>query len=291
MFQIISDGGCDFTDKELAESGVVGVPFYISFDDKTYMKEGVEISKEAFFQRLSTEKKLFPKTAQPNPGDYIDAFTPFLKEGKDIICLTISSSLSGSLNSVRVAMDMLKEDYPDRKIVAIDSKGVSVGQNLILREIIKMRDAGLDLDQVEEKILKVVETARIYFIVDTLDYLKKGGRIGPTTAFVGGILGLCPILRFVDGKAEQMDSVRGKKNALKLFVEAGSNALKGNLNKANAIIGHISSQNDADNFKAGLEAELSAQLDNPIVNIGAAIGVHAGPGALAFAYCKKYDAV
>ena len=291
MYQIISDGGCDFSPEEVKESGVTVVPFYVSFDQVNYLKEGVDITKEAYFDRLMSEKTLFPKTSQPNPQDYIDVITPFFDEGKDIFLLTISSKLSGSYASAVLAQDMLKEDYPDRTMMLVDSFSASVGQGLILREVIKMRDAGYSLDRLAASAEKIIKSTHVYFTLNTLEYLKRGGRIGPTTALVGGILGLSPILQLENGEVSQLDNVRGRKRALQLIEGAMIDALKDELENINMSIGHIVCQEDAVSFKANTEAALNVKIPNPITEIGVTVGSHAGPGALAFAYCKKYDKV
>jgi len=291
MFQIISDGGCDFRTEEAQRHKVDVVPFYISFDHENYLKEGVDITKEAYFKRLVAEKGLFPKTSQPSPQDYIDVFTPHLEAGEDLLVLTISSKLSGSYSSATLAAGMLKEEYPDRTILLLDSLNASVGQGLILREIIKMRDAGLSLQETAALAEQVRNTTRLYCTLDTLEYLKRGGRVGPTTALVGGILGLSPILQVVDGEVSQLDNVRGRKRALKLIEEAMVEALKDETERISLSIGHILSEADAVAFKASTEAALGVEIENPLTEVGVTIGSHAGPGGLVFAYCKKYDAL
>jgi len=291
MFTVISDGGCDFTKEEAASLNVEIIPFYITFDGETHLKEGIDITKEAFFQRLIADKDLHPKTAQPNPQDYIDLYTPHLQAGKDILSLTISSKLSGSYNSAILAVDLLKEEYPERKIVVLDSLSVSVGQGLILREILKMRTIGYSLERTLERAEQVRATTQVYITLDSLVYLKKGGRIGPTTAFVGGILGLRPILQIVDGAVSQMDSVRGKKNAYKLIREGIVAALKDSVKEIELAVGHIQSEADATTFKVELEEALDIKIPTGVAAVGAALGAHAGPGAFAFAYCKKYTEV
>ncbi|MCL2376995.1 MAG: DegV family protein [Defluviitaleaceae bacterium] len=291
MFQIISDSSCDFSKYEAKRHGIGIVPFYISFDQENYLKEGIDISKEDFFKRLASEKGLFPKTSQPSPQDYIDAYEPYLKGGKDVLVLTISSKLSGSFNSASLAMEMMKEEYPDREIILVDSQNATIGQGLILREIIKMRDAGYSLSKTAQVAKEVLKTTRVYCTLDTLEYLKRGGRVGPTTAFVGGILKLNPILQLADGKVSQLDNVRGRKRALALIEEAMVDALKGETGNISLSIGHIFSEKDAAVFKASTEAALETKITNPITDIGVTIGSHVGPGALGFAYCRKYDAI
>ncbi|MCL2421310.1 MAG: DegV family protein [Defluviitaleaceae bacterium] len=289
MFHIISDGGCDFTKAEIQKHNIDVIPFYVTFDQVTYLKEGVDISKEEYFKRLLEDKTLFPKTSQPSPQDYIDMYTPHLEAGKDIISLTISSKLSGTYNSATLAANTLKDDYPDRTIIVIDSLNCAIGQGLILKEIIKMRDSGLSIAKTAELTEKVIMTAKIYFTLDSLEYLKRGGRVGPTTALVGGILGLRPVLHLVDGVVEQLDSVRGKKKVLQLMEEGIVDALKGEEQDINLCVGHILSVEEAAAFKAGLEGAMGIHIPNEITEVGATIGTHAGPGALAVAYCKKYE--
>ena len=291
MYKIISDGGCDFSKEEENMYGVSVIPFYITFDGTTFLKEGIDITKDDYFNRLLTEKNLYPKTSQPNPQDYIDMYTPYLKAGRDILSLTISSKLSGSHASATIAADILKEEYPNRTITIMDSLNVSIGQSLILREIIKMRDAGYTLEKTVKMAEKVRSTTKVYFTLDSLEYLKKGGRVGPTTAFVGGILGLRPILQVEEGQVTQLDNVRGKARAVKLMEEAAVAALSDEKQNISINVGHILSEADAVNFRANTETALDIKITNPITGIGATIGTHAGPGALGFAYCKKYDAI
>jgi len=290
MYKIISDGGCDFTKQEARQSNVTVVPFYVTFDGNTFLKEGEDITVDNFFERLIADKTLHPKTSQPNPQDYIDAYTPHLEAGYDIISLTISSKLSGSHASASLAADMLREEFPKRTIIIIDSLNVCIGQGLILRELIKMRDAGYSLEKTAEMAQKVLETTRVYVTLDSLDYLKRGGRVGPTTAFVGGILGLRPILQVEDGKVTQLDNVRGKARALKMMEEALIDALMDEKENLSLSVGHILSEAEAVTFKSNTEKALDIKIANPITAVGVSIGTHAGPGALAFAYCRKYDA-
>ncbi|MCL2360874.1 MAG: DegV family protein [Defluviitaleaceae bacterium] len=291
MFQIISDGGCDFTKEEALRHNVEIVPFYVTFDGETHLKEGVDITNEEFFIRLSTEKNLFPKTSQPTPQDYINAYEPYLKAGKNIISLTISSKLSGTYNSATLAANMMKEEYPNRTILVIDSLNCAVGQGLILREIIKMRDNGIMITKAADIAKEIIKTTRIYFTLDSLEYLRRGGRVGPTTAFVGNLLGLRPVLHIVDGAVEQLESVQGKKKVLQLMEDGIVDALKDDLHNVSLCIGHILRNDDAIAFKASIEGALGTKITNPIAEIDATIGTHAGPGALAVAYCKKYESL
>ena len=289
MFQIISDGACDFSEQEAKAGNVVLVPFYISLDGENYLKEGVDIKKDDYFKMLIENKKLFPKTSQPSPQDYIDVMKPPLDKGLDVLILTVSSFLSGSNQSAVSAAKLLAEEYPQRQIIVLDSLNGCIGQGIILREIIRMQRDGLDTLKTKEVAGRVIKNTNIYFTLDSLEYLKKGGRIGPASAMVGGILNLRPILYVQEGKVASLEKVRGKKNAFKLMKEALIEALREEKTNINFSIGHILSLEDAQEFKEAIEQALEITIENDITEVGAAIGTHIGPGALAFAYCKKYE--
>ena len=291
MFQIISDGSCDFSKEEVASSKIEVVPFYIALDGEHFQREGIELQRDEFINLIKTEKKLFPKTSQPNPQDYIDVFEPHLKEGRDILTVTISSKMSGSQSSALLATQMMQDEYPDRKILLLDSLSASLGQGIIIREILKMRDAGLSVEEALENGKRIVASTSCYFTLETLDYLKKGGRVGPTTAFVGSVFGLKPILHVVDGQVFQLDNVRGRKKSLELIKEALVEALKDEVDKVSIVIGHILSKVDASNLYNSIESALKTKITNPICEVGATIATHTGPGALAFAYCRTYESL
>jgi DegV family protein with EDD domain len=290
MYKLISDGGCDFTAQEVEQHGVTIVPFYVSLQPGEFLKEGVDITKAEFFSRLKNDKSLFPKTAQPSPQDYVDAYTPLLQAGHDIISLTISSKLSGTYNSACLAAEMCMDEFPQRKIEVIDSQNVAVGQGLILKEMLRMQAAGYSMKKTAKLVQQVIASTRIYFSLDSLEYLRKGGRVGPTTALVGGILGLRPILHLIDGEVKQLDSVRGKDRVLKLIEEGLVAALADDIGDVQLAVGHILREEDAAAFKQSLESTLGTQFPGGVIEVGATIGTHAGPGAVAIAYCKKYEA-
>ncbi|MCL2360984.1 MAG: DegV family protein [Defluviitaleaceae bacterium] len=290
MYKLFSDSGCDFTQTEAEKLNVGVVPFYIAFDGKTFFKEGIDISNQDYFTRLTSDSTLRPKTSQPSPQDYVDKFTPFLEKGQDILYLSISSKLSGSHASATIAADMLKDEYPGHTVKIVDSKSACIGQGLILREIVKMRDAGCSLNETIQLAQQVIKSTCVYFTLDTLEYLKRGGRVGSAAALVGGILGIRPILQVENGQVTPFEKVRSKARATKLMEEVMTKAISGQEENLSVCMGHIRSRSEAEDFMTNIESALGIEISNPIVDVGAAIGTHAGPGALAFAYCRKYDA-
>ena len=291
MFHIISDSSCDFSNEEAVHHDITVVPLYVSFDHVNYLREGIDISKEEYFKRLMSEKGVFPKTSQPSPQDYADVFMPPLRDGKDIICMTISSQLSGSYASAVLAADMVKEEFPERTIIVIDSMNVSLGHGLILRELINMRNAGLLTQEAAQMIETVRASARVYFTLETLEYLKRGGRVGPTTALVGNILGLRPVLQIEDGQVKPLDNVRGKKRVFQLIEDALVYTLKDETQNINLVVAHIQNADDAMMLKQNIEHALGVTYTQSVTEIGVTVGAHAGPGALGLAYCKTYEAI
>jgi DegV family protein with EDD domain len=262
---MITDAGCDFSQAEATKKGVMMIPFYI------LQENGMQ------------------KTAQPNPQDYINCMTEDLKAGKDILLLTISSKLSGSHNSAVLAVNMVKEDYPQANITIIDSLSGSVGQGLILRELLKMRAAGYHLQKATRRILEIIPTVRVYFTVENLDHLKRGGRISSTSAFVGGILGMRPVLHIEEGRALPLKTIRGKKNTLHFLEKLITDVVQDNIGNYNIAVGHAENITDAHAVYTNLENSLKTTIENPITDVCAAISTHTGAGALALAYCERYD--
>ena len=286
MFKIISDTACDFTDEQAKENDVQITPFYIIINGQYYI-EGKDISREEFYGRMLKEKTFAPRTAQPNPEDYKNAFLPHLKEGRDILAVTISGQLSGSAASARLAAELCKEEYPERLIEVIDSESASAGQGLVLLEIIKMRNEGFTAARAATLARKVVKNTKIFFSVGTLEFLRRGGRIGAAKAAIGGILGVRPLLRLVDGKIAQLSAARGKLKAFSAMKEAVLEAVSGN-GGFFARMGHILCEKDADSFRQEMETSLNKKICKP-VEVCVTVGAHIGPGAIAFAVCEGFN--
>lgn len=289
MFALITDGGSDFEPSDIEALGLVVVPFYISFDKQTFLKEGVDISKALFFERLVFDKHLFPKTAQPSPQDYVEACEPFVTQGQAVVVVTISSQISGSHNSASLAKDLLLETYPQAEIHVIDSLNGSLGQRLIVKELAAMRTAGYTAQRAVALSHKVLATTRLYIALDTLDYLKRGGRISATAAALGNVLGLRPLLHAQDGRIVPLEKVRGKKRMAIALLDRAIADMRQSPVPVSIGIGHIFNEAAAQKLKANLEAWLDTTIDTPITQVGAALGAHAGPGALLVAYCQGYE--
>ena len=169
--QIISDGSCDLTVEELNELNVQVIPFNVLFDNEKYLREGIEFTVREFYQKLVDNPKLFPKTSLPTTRSYFDKFIECAKNGYDIVCVSISTKLSGSFNSAQTPATMTIERYPECKIKVIDSKLITCLQGLLVKEICEMRDKNYSIDEIEQVANKLKETGRLFFTVGNLDYL------------------------------------------------------------------------------------------------------------------------
>lgn len=289
--QIISDGSCDLTKEELTSLNVVVNPFNVSFDGETYLKENIDFSVREFYQKLVDNPKIFPKTSLPTTRSYFDIFVENAKKGNDIICICISTKLSGSYNSALTAATMCTERYPECKIKVIDSKLITCLQGLLVKEVCAMRDKNYDIDTIVKIANEIKETARIYFTVGNLDYLRHGGRIGKLSGLVGATLRIKPIIILEDGELHSKGLCFTRNQSLvkilKLtkmhFEESGTNA-----NDYRFLLGYGYDIKEGETFHQKVKETLN-RCDVEIAQIGTTIGVHSGPYPMGIAFIKKHD--
>ena len=285
-FKIVSDSSCDFEPNLAKEQDITLIPFYITLDGTNYFKEGVDLQKDEFYKRLVTENA-YPKTSLPSPQDYIDAYRPILESGFDIFSLTITSKFSGSYQSAHTAANTLLEEFPDRKISIVDSFQVAFGQNLILWEAIARRNGGVSLEQTTKDIKTMSESSVLFFTLETLEYLKKGGRIGKGAALIGGVLGLKPVLQLKDGELHPRSKVRGKKKAIANVIDHALEYIGNNKDDYLFVVGHTANPTESEAFRKELEENHGIKTSYPLINAGATIGSHIGPGGVGVAIVKK----
>ena len=275
---LYADSACDLDRKYFEEWNVKRVDLHFSFVD-----EGVEYADDAMpytdFYNLMREGKV-AKTSAVSTGDFKDAFRADCEAGRDILYLGFSSGLSGTYNSGRLAMDELREEYPDVKMIAVDSLAASTGYGLLLYFAVKKRDEGATIEELEEYLIDTRLHICHWFTVDDLVYLKRGGRINPAAAFVGGMLGIKPVLHVDDyGHLVNVTKARGRKAAIKAladhYTESASDPENGTV-----MICHGDCPFDAAQL-AGILRERHGARVKIISYTGTVIGAHSGPGTLA----------
>ena len=296
-YQIISDGSCDLDIDTLKKYNIHTVPFYVSFDGEKYDKEIQEIEIRDVYERMVTEPKLYPKTSLPSVQNYVDAFTPYIEERKAIICITITTTLSGSFNSAENAKDILLEDYPDAKIAVINSFGATVFQGLYAIEAAKMQQAGKSYEEVVEKIQgEMQKSARILFTVGSLDYLQHGGRIGKLAGIAGNVLNLKPMITLKGGAIESSGLARSRKKSKAKCIELLREYFDENGSSPDDYVyavGFGYDKEEGEAFKEEVDEvlqELGTSEKAKLVQIGATICVHTGPYALGIGLVKKWSA-
>lgn len=286
-YVLVSDSTCDLPVDVIKELGVKILPFSYSINEEVFHyyldeRDG-EVSQ--FYDRLRAGD--MPITSQVNVQNYVDLFEEIIKEGKDVLYLAFSSGLSGSYQTSRLAVDMVKEDYPDAKIISVDSLSASIGEGIFLYEIAMLKKDGMDIDTlakwIEDKRLEV----RHWFMVEDLFHLSRGGRLSAVGAVVGSALKIKPILSVdEEGKLVVKAKTRGVGKALDYILskvkEDGDD-----LAKLRAVIGHADAIDNANKLKS-MAIEAGMKEENiMIAPIGPIIGTHVGAGMTAFAFVTK----
>lgn len=292
-FEIVSDGSCDLTKEQSAVLNIKIVPFYVSLDGINYQKEIEELSLDTFYGKILGEN-IYPKTSLPSVHDYIDAFTPILEKGRNIICFTITNTLSGSVQSAITAKGILEEAYPNSKIYIVNSYLATGALALMLAEACRMRDNGIDIDTVYKAMLDMRFYSRIMFMVGSLNHLQHGGRIGRLAFLSGSILNLKPLIELKDSEIHSAGIVRSRKKGLKKLVEKTEEYFKqtgDNYLDYKFIIGTTNNQGEVPEFETALKAAFpGADFLKPF-QIGATISAHTGPNTTGVCFVKKYEAL
>ena len=277
MVRIITDGTSDLSAQRAAELNVHVMPMRVFFGQESFM-DGVDITREEFFARLESCQEL-PTTSQLNPDDFLEVFQKYVDQGDQVVGIFLSSELSGTCQSACIARDMAEGG----EIHIVDSRTVTFALALLVEEAARMRDGGLSAAQIAEAVEQLARRAKLLAIVDTLTYLKKGGRISAATAAVGGLLGIKPIVE-VDsrGTVEAVGKARSMASGLEWIARHIEQAPA---DPAYAVAyGHSNSPERVPLCMEALKDVLPQGRPPLMGSIGAVIGTHVGPGAVGVAY-------
>ncbi len=290
-FKVITDGSCDLTDELIENNNIEVVPFYVSMDSVHYYKEKEEIGIMDFYQQMVDNPNIYPKTSMPTSVDYENVFNKYASLGIDMICICITTKFSGSFNSANQAREEVLKNYPNIKIEVIDATINTCIQGLLVLEVCRMERNGLSIEEAVNYTNSIKETARIFFTIGSLDYLRHGGRIGKLKGLIAATLKIKPLIVlkegeiFSDGVAftKNQSIVKVYKNCVKFF-----NDNKLDYHDYNFIIGTGINHEDYEKLKSKL---ISAFPDAafPFGQIGATIAVHTGPYPIGVGIIKRYD--
>lgn len=273
----------DLSREHFEKRDIKYVCFHYELDGKEYADDlGLSMPLPDFYKAM--ENGADTKTSQVNVEEYEAFFESFLKEGKDIIHITLSSGISGTFNSARIAAGMLREKYPDRKLYVYDSLCASSGFGLLADKMADLRDEGMDIDT----LANWVETNRInlhhWFFSSDLTFFIKGGRVSKTAGFIGGVLNICPLLNVnSEGKLIPRSKIRTKKKAIKEVVDVMEAHCINGLDYSDKVyISNAACKEDAEEVAKLIEERFPKMNGKVLINdIGTTIGSHTGPGTVA----------
>lgn len=247
----------------------------------------VDIDNETFYDKLKNSTTI-PKSSQPSIDELYKIFEKEIKAKNDIVCVVISSEMSGTYSSACMVKNMILEEYHDASIEIIDSRSncMQLGYAAILAA--KAAEEGKNINEVVNVANKIIKSSRFLFIPDTLEYLKKGGRIGGAKALIGSLLKIKPLLTVNDGKTDIVTKVRTKKRALQTILDIFIQDID-KFGFGDVIVHHINDVKGAKEFAKIIEDKIGRCVD--ICDIGPVIGAHVGPGALGLVYYTENEMI
>ena len=244
------------------------------------LRDDIDIKPDAFYARLSAAKEM-PTTSQPSAGEFHEFFSKVAETADSIVAVLISKSLSGTQASAQAASEMMG-DFP---IEIVDSESCAMGLGYMALAAARAADGGADYKAAAEAARALVKKVRVLFVVDTLEFLHRGGRIGGAQRFIGSMLSIKPILHLADGKIEPLASVRTKKKALAHLMNLAKEEMAGKTNIKAAVI-HAAAEEDAKSFYTELNAALQPE-EIHIVELSPVVGAHVGPKALGVVFFEN----
>mgnify|MGYP004449203897 CR=1 FL=1 len=280
---VVTDSNSGITQSEANELGisVVPMPFYI---DGTLYYEDIDLTQEQFYQKLTEGGDI--KTSMPITGNLMDLWDSLLKEYDEIVYIPMSSGLSSSCSTAA----MLAEDY-DGRVVVVDNQRISVTMKLSALEAKKLADMGQSAQQIHDALMSNKFDSRIYITVDTLEYLKKGGRLTPAVAAIGSLLKIKPVLSIYGEKLDKYAMARTMKQAKQIMIDAIKKDMDevlhvSDIDEVTISIAHTDNLEAAEKFASELEEEFNTKVDW-IDPLSLSVSCHIGPGELACTVTKQ----
>ncbi|MFQ5860834.1 MAG: DegV family protein [Dehalococcoidia bacterium] len=268
--QVVTDSTADLPPEEVRRWGIIVVPLNIHFDTEVY-RDGLDITPDAFYQRLVSSPRL-PTTSQPSAGDFLEVYQRLLAEGYEVVSIHISSKLSGTLNSALAARQQIGPDCP---VEIMDALQASVGLGLAALAAARAVQAGASRKETVEEVNRALPYIHFFGLLDTLEYLQKGGRIGKAQAFLGALLKIKPLLAIRDGEVHPLERVRTREKALARMV-----AVVRELAPVQELaVCYTTAPQEAEELRQRLSDLLPAE-QILMSRIGPVVGTHCGPGAV-----------
>jgi len=278
---IIADSASEVSQETAKEWGIKIIPLKIRFGEEEFL-DGVTLSNKRFYEKLIESDEL-PKTSQISPADYEDYFRTAVQSGDEVVCLTISSGVSGCVQSANIAAGEF-----EGKVHVVDSMQFCISYYILVEYAVRLRDEGKSAKEIADEITRVREKAIVLAVFDTLEYLKAGGRLSSTSAFVGEILSIKPVITITNGIVEVIGKARGSKKGNNMLIEKVKGV--GGIDFTMPFItGYTGLSDDLlqkylEDSKDLYDGDIS---DIRKASVGATVGTYAGPGAIAVAFYPK----
>lgn len=278
MIQIITDSTCDLPPEVVARYRIKIIPLQVIFGDET-LRDGVDIAYEEFFRRLRLANTL-PTTSQPPVGVFKAAFEECLQAGQELLGIFISSRLSGTFATAEAAKELL----PGEPITLVDSLSTSLGMGLQVITAARAIEAGASREEAAALVMRLREKIRVYFTLDTLEYLHRGGRIGGAQAFLGTLLNVKPVLILRDGRVEAYERVRTKRKALERMMEA----VLSEVGPEPAFVGILHGEAEAEAKALAEQVHARTRCRELMTSrITPVLATHTGPGVVGIVACPN----
>lgn len=279
--RIMIDSACDLPKETADQLGLSFVSMRTIFDNEEYL-DGVTMTGEQFYEKL-IETDAVPKTSQVPPAEFEEVFEKIVSAGDTALCITVSSKLSGTYQSAMIAAERFGD-----KVQVVDSLSVTVGEQLLVLRAVRLRDEGWSAWEIAEILNHEKKNIRLIALLDTLEYLKKGGRISSTTAFAGTLLSIKPVLALVDGEIELLGKARGSRNGSNKLIELVKSSRGIDFERPFMLAYSGLSDHLLRKYITDSHELYEGKTDHlPVCLVGSTIGSHVGPGAIAVAFFEN----
>lgn len=279
--QIVADSTCDLTPEMIREHNICIIPLHVVFGEDTY-RDGIDMSTEELYAHVENDG-ILPKTAAPSPAEFVATFDPIISNNKKIVCICISSELSSTYQNALIA----SREFPDGMIEVVDSRNLSTGIGVTVMRAVDYLEQGMEEPaEIAARLRQDVQLVEAEFIIDTLDYLHKGGRCSGTQLVIGSLLRIHPVIKVVDGSMIVAEKLRGKMEKVSQSLLERALSHRNLMRTDRVFVTHSMAEENAIWLKQQLQQEL--QINDVIVtNAGCVISSHCGPGTVGILFAKQ----
>lgn len=279
--KIITTSGCDLSFAEVASLGVTMIPDWIIFGEDEQYRNNIDIFPDTFYQRIASGETL-PTSAHPSPAQFTEAFQS-VDDWEEVICIVVSSQMAGAYNTASFTAEQVMEEGGKAKIYVFDSLQISLGMGIQVLEAARMANDGFCAQEILDHLEKVRSNIGLFFVMNTLDYARRGGRIGAITAVAANTLGVKPLLTFKDGIVSDLSINRTLKSGIKAIYKKYASLSN---DHPEVFIFHADNEAGAESLKAMIQEQFP-QINPRIEWVGPVVGLYSGPGCVGMAFRKK----